>query len=311
MQKERKNECGNTGMEKMTDEELSKRLGQYQRTENIWFFVAVCGVIAGIVIAFATYNIIFASVLIFAGAGAAVVFGGSANKKKKQLMQQQLGSFFKDELEKAFGTEFRSDEMRIDETYMKNSHLVDCVWENYETANFREGKYCGIRFSAANVVLNHVYEKRVPHEGKTVCSDTMFKGIVLRCKTNVPTQTSVTISKRDGEEPCGDISDVNIFNLRFTVKTEPTQTVDTLITSEFCKLLKETENSAVGKFRGMVWSGDTLSLAFDTVWKFASVSEHIDARNIDEIRNWYKATLRNVEHTLDTLKKSRYFFVTE
>ena len=80
------------GTEKMTDAELSKRLGSYQRTESIGILLGVILVIAGCILAFVYRNVIVICILVFAGVALFLLVAQPAQKKKKALMQQQLGS---------------------------------------------------------------------------------------------------------------------------------------------------------------------------------------------------------------------------
>ena len=98
-------------------------------------------------------------------------------------MQEQMGDFFRAEWEKAFGPDIHTQEMRIDEPFMRAHHLLDGKWEECTVENFHEGDHGGIHFSAANVQLDHVYQRGCSHDGYETCRKMVFKGIVLRCRT--------------------------------------------------------------------------------------------------------------------------------
>ena len=91
---------------KMTDAELSKKLGNYQKQARIWILVGLAGAIGGTVSYFAVQNTalkaVLTTVLFFGGVGCAVFLGGGAQKKIKQLMQSEMGDFFKAEFTKPF-----------------------------------------------------------------------------------------------------------------------------------------------------------------------------------------------------------------
>ena len=91
---------------KMTDAELSKKLGNYQKQARIWILVGLAGAIGGTVSYFAVQNTalkaVLTAVLFFGGVGCAVFLGGGAQKKIKQLMQSEMGDFFKAEFTKPF-----------------------------------------------------------------------------------------------------------------------------------------------------------------------------------------------------------------
>ena len=82
---------------KMTDAELSKKLGNYQKQARIWILVGLAGAIGGTVSYFAVQNTALKAVLT-----AVLFFGGGAQKKIKQLMQSEMGDFFKAEFTKPF-----------------------------------------------------------------------------------------------------------------------------------------------------------------------------------------------------------------
>lgn len=151
---------------RMTDAELSKRLGGLQRRSAAWLLVGLAGAMSGTVCFFtvqaALLRAILVTVLFFGGVCCAVVFGGGAQKKLKALMHEQMGDFFRSEWEKTFGPDIHTPEMRIDEPFMKALHLLDGEWETCSVENFHEGEYGGVRFSAANVRLDHVYQRGTP-----------------------------------------------------------------------------------------------------------------------------------------------------
>lgn len=152
-----------TGREKLSDAELSKKLGHYQKMSRVWILVGLFGALSGTVSYFAVQDTalkaILTGVLFFGGVCCAVFLGGSAQKKLKALIQEQFGDFFRAEWEKAFGPDMRTPEMCVDEPFLRTFHLLDGQWEECTVENFHEGDYRGVHFSAANVRLDHVYER--------------------------------------------------------------------------------------------------------------------------------------------------------
>ena len=96
-----------TGRGKLSDAELSKKLGHYQKMSRIWILVGLFGALSGAVSYFAVQDTalkaILTGVLFFGGVCCAVFLGGSAQKKLQALIQEQFGNFFRAEWEKAFG----------------------------------------------------------------------------------------------------------------------------------------------------------------------------------------------------------------
>lgn len=128
---------------KMSEAELSKKLGQYQKQARIWTIIGLIGVLGGVISFFAVDDMalksVLTAVLFFGGVCAALFLGGSAQKKLKALMQEQMGDFFRAELENAFGPDMNTAQMRIDEKLVRSLVLLDNQWEGIETENFREG----------------------------------------------------------------------------------------------------------------------------------------------------------------------------
>ena len=60
------NDFDTVGAERMTDEELSKKLGSYQRMESIGILLGVILVITGCIMMFVYRNIIVICILVFA-----------------------------------------------------------------------------------------------------------------------------------------------------------------------------------------------------------------------------------------------------
>ena len=228
---------------KMTDAELSKKLGHYQAMSVIWFWLGVVGAVSGTIFYFVLQNkalkSILMAVLFFGGVFCASFFGGGAQKKLKALMQEQMGDFFRTEWEKAFGPDIHTPEMRIDESFMRALHLLDGKWEECTVENFHEGDHGGIHFSAANVQLDHVYERGCPHDGYETCRNMVFKGIVLRCRTWVPVPSPVLANVRTEDSPCGVLTGNNIFDRSFCVTANSEQDAACCLTPRFIDFLTQ------------------------------------------------------------------------
>ena len=86
--KTKKDKSEPVGVERMTDAELSKQLGSYQRTESIGMLLGVLLVIAGCIMMFVYRNIAVICILVFAGVALFLLVVKPAQTKKKALMQQ-------------------------------------------------------------------------------------------------------------------------------------------------------------------------------------------------------------------------------
>lgn len=178
------NDFDTVGAERMTDAELSKKLGGYQRTESISISLGVLLVIAGCISMFIQHDPILVCALAFPGVALFLLVAKPAQTKKKALMQQQLGSFFRTELTKAFGPEPEPATLPIDWAYLAAAKLSAVDFTECTVTDFHEGEHKGLRFSAANVELRRtVEEKSGPDNDNWMTrTETLFCGIVVRCK---------------------------------------------------------------------------------------------------------------------------------
>ena len=90
---------------KMTDAELSKKLGHYQAMSVIWFWVGVVGAVSGAIF-YLCCRIRHSNRSLwqccFWRHFCASFFSGGAQKKLKVLMQEQMGDFFPRRVGKGF-----------------------------------------------------------------------------------------------------------------------------------------------------------------------------------------------------------------
>jgi hypothetical protein len=83
--KTKKDKFEPVGAERMTDAELSKQLGSYQRTESVGMLLGVLLVIAGCIMMFVYRNIAVICILVFAGVALFLLVAKPAQTKKKAL----------------------------------------------------------------------------------------------------------------------------------------------------------------------------------------------------------------------------------
>ena len=182
--RKKRNDFDAVGAERMTDTELSKKLGSYQRMESIGILLGVILVITGCIMMFVYRNIIVICILAFSGVALFLLVAQPAQKKKKALMKQQLGGFFRTELTKAFGPEPEPATLPIDWAYLKAAKLSAVDFTECTVTDFHEGEHKGLRFSAANVELRRtVEEKSGPDNDNWMTrSEPLFRGIEGRSK---------------------------------------------------------------------------------------------------------------------------------
>ena len=295
------------GMEKLTDAELSKKLGSYQRTESIGILLGVILVITACITMFIRRDPLLVCALAFPGVALFLLVAKPAQKKKKALMQQQLGSFFRTELTKAFGPEPEPATLPIDWGYLAAAKLSNDPFTECTVTDFHEGEHKGLRFSAANVELRRtVEEKSGPDNDNWMTrTETLFRGIVVRCKGICDPALDITLNDMFQERKEDDITDPAAFRKHFAAHTASGQEVDDQVTPQLRELVKKLETtSRTSKLCGLIIRDGDLALALNTRYVFAGVPEEPDLRDIDGIRKWFTASLTGMGNLLDLLMES-------
>ena len=295
------------GMEKLTDAELSKKLGSYQRTESIGILLGVILVITACITMFIRRDPLLVCALAFPGVALFLLVAKPAQKKKKALMQQQLGSFFRTELTKAFGPEPEPATLPIDWGYLAAAKLSNDPFTECTLTDFHEGEHKGLRFSAANVELRRtVEEKSGPDNDNWMTrTETLFRGIVVRCKGICDPALDITLNDMFQERKKDDITDPAAFRKHFAAHTASGQEVDDQVTPQLRELVKKLETtSRTSKLCGLILRDGDLALALNTRYVFAGVPEELDLRDIDGIRKWFTASLTGMGNLLDLLMES-------
>lgn len=291
---------------KLTDEALSRKLGNCQRAESIGMLLGIPCVIAGCVLAFVRHDVALFALLFFGGVGLILLVSLPAQKKKKALLQQQLGDYFQAELDRVFGPAPETPALPIDRSYLAEAGLVALPWTECAADCFREGVHRGLRFSAANVELRRVVEERSGPDNDNWMSrmETVFRGVVIRCGNLCAPGTDLVI--RDGMQKLtdSDWTDPAAFRQRFTVHTAEGRAADALVTPELRTLLRDFEKAGAGRLCGLVLRDSTAALALETQYLFADIPDALDMRNVDGVRKWYTATLTGMGRLLDMLLNS-------
>ena len=293
--------------EKLTDAQLSKKLGGYQKTESIGMLLGILCVVSGCILMFVKRDIILICVLVFVGVALFLLVAKPAQTKKKALLQQQLGSFFRTELTKAFGPEPEPATLPIDWAYLKAAKLSAVDFTECTVTDFHEGEHKGLRFSAANVELRRtVEEKSGPDNDNWMTrTETLFRGIVVRCKDICDPALDIALNDMFRERKKDDITDPAAFRKYFTAHTADGREADDQVTPQLRDLVQKLEaSSASAKLCGLVLRGGDLTLALNTRYIFADVPDELDLRDIDGIRKWYTASLTGMERLLTLLRES-------
>ena len=303
--KTKKDKFEPVGVERMTDAELSKQLGSYQRTESIGMLLGILLVIAGCIMMFVYRNIAVICILVFAGVALFLLVAKPAQTKKKALMQQQLGGFFRTELTKAFGPEPEPATLPIDWAYLAAEKLSAVSFTECTVTDFHEGEHKGLRFSAANVELRRtVEEKSGPDNDNWMTrTETLFRGIVVRCKDICDPTLDIALNDMFQERKKDDITDPAAFRRHFAAHTADGREADDQVTPQLRGLVQKLEaSSRTSKLCGLILRDGDLTLALNTRYVFAGVPEELDLRDIDGIRKWFTASLTGMGNLLDLLQ---------
>ena len=293
--------------EKLTDAQLSKKLGSCQKAESIGMLLGILCVVSGCILMFVKRDIILICVLVFVGVALFLLVAKPAQTKKKALLQQQLGGYFRAELTRMFGVEPAAPALPIDWAYMKAAKLTAVPWTECSIYAFHEGECAGLRFSAANVELRRtVEEKSGPDNDNWMTrTETLFRGIVVRCKDICDPALDIALNDMFRERKKDDIIDPAAFRKHFAAHTADGREADDQVTPQLRDLVQKLEaSSASAKLCGLVLRGGDLTLALNTRYVFADVPDELDLRDIDGIRKWYTASLTGMERLLTLLRES-------
>ena len=293
--------------EKLTDAQLSKKLGSCQKAESIGMLLGILCVVSGCILMFVRRDIILICVLVFVGVALFLLVAKPAQTKKKALMQQQLGGYFRAELTRMFGVEPAAPALPIDRAYLKAAKLSAVDFTECTVTDFHEGEHKGLRFSAANVELRRtVEEKSGPDNDNWMTrTETLFRGIVVRCKDICDPALDIALNDMFRERKKDDITDPAAFRKHFAAHTADGREAGDQVTPQLRDLVQKLEaSSASAKLCGLVLRGGDLTLALNTRYVFADVPEELDLRDIDGIRKWYTASLTGMERLLTLLRES-------
>lgn len=293
--------------EKLTDAQLSQRLGSYQKTESIGILLGVILVIAACVSMFIQRDPLLVCALAFPGVALFLLVAKPAQTKKKALMQQQLGGYFRAELTRMFGVEPAAPALPIDRAYLKAAKLSAVDFTECTVTDFHEGEHKGLRFSAANVELRRtVEEKSGPDNDNWMTrTETLFRGIVVRCKDICDPTLDIALNDMFRERKKDDITDPAAFRKHFAAHTADGREADDQVTPQLRDLVQKLEaSSASAKLCGLVLRGGDLTLALNTRYVFADVPDELDLRDIDGIRKWFTASLTGMGNLLDLITES-------
>ena len=293
--------------EKLTDAQLSQKLGSYQKTESIGILLGVILVITACISMFIQRDPILVCALAFPGVALFLLVAKPAQTKKKALLQQQMGGYFRAELTRVFGIEPATPLLPIDWAYLEAAKLTAVPWTECSIDAFHEGECAGLRFSAANAELRRTVEERSgpQNDNWMTRSETLFRGIVVRCKDICDPALDIALNGMFQERKKDDITDPAAFRKHFAAHTADGREADDQVTPQLRDLVQKLEaSSSSAKLCGLILRDGDLTLALNTRYVFADVPDELDLRDIDGIRKWYTASLTGMERFLTLLRES-------
>ena len=96
-------------------------------------------------------------------------------------------------------------------------------------------------------------------------SETLFRGVVLRCKNICAPGMDITLNEQFQERKGGDLTDPAVFRKHFAARNADGQPADELVTPQLRALVRRLEEFANnGKVGGLVLRGGELTLALNT-----------------------------------------------
>ena len=294
-------------IEKLTDAQLSQKLGSYQKTESISILLGVILVITACISMFIQRDPLLVCALAFPGVALFLLVAKPAQTKKKALLQQQMGGYFRAELTRMFGVEPATPSLPIDWAYLESAKLTAVPWTECSINAFHEGECAGLRFSAANVELRRTVEEKSGSDNDNwmTRTETLFRGIVVRCKDICDPTLDIALNDMFQERKKDDITDPAAFRKHFAAHTADGREADDQVTPQLRDLVQKLEaSSSSAKLCGLILRDGDLTLALNTRYVFADVPDELDLRDIDGIRKWYTASLTGMERFLALLRES-------
>ena len=294
-------------IEKLTDAQLSQKLGSYQKTESISILLGVILVITACISMFIQRDPLLVCALAFPGVALFLLVAKPAQTKKKALLQQQMGGYFRAELTRMFGVEPATPSLPIDWAYLESAKLTAVPWTECSINAFHEGECAGLRFSAANVELRRTVEEKSGSDNDNwmTRTETLFRGIVVRCKDICDPALDIALNDMFQERKKDDITDPAAFRKHFAAHTADGREADDQVTPQLRDLVQKLEaSSSSAKLCGLILRDGDLTLALNTRYVFADVPDELDLRDIDGIRKWYTASLTGMERFLALLRES-------
>ena len=317
-----------TGFEKLSDAELSRKVKYYETIERIGGFLVAALIIVGVILGLLldSSGVLLLLLLLACAFAIMVMVPMRAENKKNALLIQQLGGYFYGELARLFGPEPEKPELPINEAFLRSTDPVRNSWKDCRITDFHEGVRNGVRFSAANVFLSRKEESNNPEDSSTytVCA---FYGVVLRCKDvcdpalnialrdrsqfDIPVRLSGSLQDPDNLRGCyparnvGGLNGPDTFREYYSAHTSDGQAADGLVTRQMRELVGKLETFvADGRVAALTFRDGELTLAMHTSYAFARIPDKQSLRDIDGVRKVYTASLMAMAGLINLLREN-------
>lgn len=305
---------------RLSDEELSRRVTHYARFVDLWYGIAVLAIIASTVIGVSLHSIQLALTVLFISVTVVAVALRTVGGAQTNLLAEQLNEFFQKEAEALFGPALHTEEMRIDQSRIHASGVIETAWEIAEISFPREGVYRGVHFSAANAKIIHEYEAGGTEEdGSQSRRETVFDGIwlvlLMKKRIDPPVFVRRYADKRSGK-PNEKSAASNMkmeseaFNEHFAVWTEDEHNAFYLLTPASMEQLEALCTAAEG--RPLIrFSGEEMQIAIDTDRRIMSVEGKPNPKDIETYRSGYRRSLAYLARVLDVMIQNTSWFAAD
>lgn len=317
-----------TGFEKLSDAELSRKVKYYETIERIGGFLVAALIIVGVILGLLLdgSGVLLLLFLLACAFAVTVMVPMRAENKKIALLIQQLGAYFSGELARLFGPEPENPELPINEAFLRSTDPVRNFWKECRITDFHEGVRNGVRFSAANVFLSRKEDSNNSEDSSTytVCT---FYGIVLRCKDicdpslnialrdrssfRIPVRLNDSLQDPDKLRSCyparsiGGLNDPDTFREYYSAHTWDGQAADGLVTQQMRELIGKLETFiADGRVAALTFRDGELTLAMHTSYAFSHIPDKQSLRDIEGVRKAYTASLIAMAGLINLLREN-------
>ena len=314
--------------EKLSDEELSRKVKHYETIERIGGFLVAALIIVGVILGLLLdgSGVLLLALMIILAVVVVKMIPMRAEGKKNALLIQQLSGYFYGELARLFGPEPEKPELLINEAVLRSTDPVRNYWKDCRVTDFHEGVSNGVRFSAANVFLSRREDSNNSEDSSTytVCT---FYGIVLRCKDICDPSLNIALRDRSGfciqvrlsgslKDPdnlrdcyparsIGGLSDPDSFREYYSAQTSDGRAADDLVTRQMRELIGNLETFVGdGRVAALTFHDGELTLAMHTSYAFSRIPDKQSLKDIDGVRKAYTASLTAMAGLINLLRDS-------